>query len=127
LSARVKASRVFSRSAVFQGRRGFANTAPHKGSLTLASDFISASSVFPSSYLVTAVYDGTEYLESGLDDRESVALPDSGSIVRSCNLEGSSHFENTIPKEVSFLFASDTLVASLALTLSSILRLSVEC
>jgi hypothetical protein len=62
----------------------------------------------------SAVYDGTEYLESGLGDRESVSLPKSGSVVRSGHLKDSSHFEKTF-------------VASRAFTLSSILRFSVEC
>jgi hypothetical protein len=87
LSAVEKASQAFSGTAVFQSGRGFVNTAPEKGTLTLVKGLIDASPEssilrWSSKSRILESHDGTEHFGSGLSDRESVAV--------------SSHFANAV-------------------------------
>jgi hypothetical protein len=81
-SAVGKASLAFSGTEVVQSGRGFVNTVPRDRSWLFVRDTVVASPPLTESSIlrwslecrISSVYDGTEYFESGFDDRESAGL-----------------------------------------------------
>jgi hypothetical protein len=109
---------AFSASSRAEWTRFPQSRVPDNGSLTLVASLeltLSSSLRLSVECRVSSVHDGTEYLESGLGDRKSVALSKPGSVVRSCNLDGdreSAGLTASVDFVISSAFVSGYLIRS---------------